>query len=165
MRRTPNEPYGFGSGAAELDDEDDVGATEDEDEDAGDVGVSLEDVGGLLCVCEVAGGLVVTFGCSGGAGFGCSCGRAPCFRSATDDFGAPEDTVTTTVLVLPSGATLVMVSTTSEDARSGVASLPDAASMEATVANMVATTTPPAASITAVPTRFFGGTGSVGDCG
>lgn len=108
---------------------------------------------------------MVTRGCSGGAGFGCSCGRAPCFRSATDDFGAPEETVTTTVLVLPSGATLVMVSTTSAEARSGVASLPDAASMDATVANRVATTTPPAASITAVPTRFFGGTGSVGDCG
>ena len=144
-----------------------MGAAVDEDEeDDEDVGVSVQDVGGLLCVCEVAGGFVVTFGCSGGAGFGCSCGRAPCFRSAaTDDFGAPEETVTTTVLVLPSGATLVMVSTTSAEARSGVASLPDAASMDATVANRVATTTPPAASITAVPIRFFGGTCSVGDCG
>lgn len=85
-------------------------------------------------------------------------------RSGLPDEGAPEDTVTTTVLVLPSGATLVMVWTMSADVRSGAASLPEAASMEATVANRVATTTPPAASITAVPTRFFGATGSAGDC-
>ena len=140
-----------------------VDDAEEEEEDAGG---SVHDAGGLLCVCEVAGGFVVTFGWSAGAGFGCSWGRAACLRSGVaEDFGAPDDTVTTTVLVLPSGATLVMVWTTSEDVRSGVASLPDAASMDATVANSVATTTPPAASITAVPTRFFGGTGSVGDCG
>ncbi|MDT7783382.1 MAG: hypothetical protein QOF58_1801 [Pseudonocardiales bacterium] len=72
--------------------------------------------------------------------------------------------MTTTVLVLPSGATVVMVCTTSADERSGVASWPDAASIDATVANRVATTTPPAASMTAVPARFFGGAGSVGDC-
>ncbi|WP_434439967.1 hypothetical protein [Lentzea sp. E54] len=94
-------------------------------------------------------------------GRGCSCGRAACLRSGLSDDGAPEDTVTMTVL--PSGATLVIVCTMSADACSGLASRPDAASMEATVANIVATTTPPAASITAVPTRFFGAV--AGDCG
>ncbi|GAB2869892.1 hypothetical protein GCM10027200_82740 [Lentzea nigeriaca] len=140
-------------------------------DDAGeedDAGGSIHDVGGLLCVCVGSPGLVVSCGCCGccGApGLGCSFGRAACLRSGlADDAGAPEDTVTTTVLVLPSGATLVMVWTTSADVRSGFASWPLVASMDATVANRVATTTPPAASITTVPTRFFGGVASVGDC-
>lgn len=121
----------------------------------------------MLCVGLVGfAGSVVSCGWSGVPGFGWSCGRAACLRSGADDgFGAPEDTVTTTVLVLPSGATLVMVCTMSADVRSGLASRPEAASMEATVANRVATTTPPAASITAVPMRFFGWACSVGDCG
>jgi hypothetical protein len=160
--------HGFGSGAGDVDDEDDVGgvvvdeADEEEEDDAGGSGY---DAGGLLCGCVGWAGFVVTWGCSGVPGFGCSWGRAACLRSGLADEGAPEDTVTTAVLVLPSGATLVMVWTASAAVRSGAASLPDAASMDATVANRVATTTPPAASITAVPTRFFGAADSVGDCG
>ncbi|GHH45557.1 hypothetical protein GCM10017774_46630 [Lentzea cavernae] len=142
-------------------------AVEDEVED--DVGGSVWG-GGVLSVSVLVGfaGSVVSCGWSGVPGFAWSCGGAACLRSWLDTaFGAPEpeDTVTTTVLVLPSGATLVMVCTTSAAVRSGAASRPDAASMDATVANRVATTTPPAASITAVPMRFFGWAGSVGDCG
>lgn len=162
--------YGFGSGAgeAELEDDDGGAVVDDADEDD-DAGGSGSDVGGLLwgwVGCVGSAGFVVTWGWSGVPGCGWSGGRAACcLRSGFADEGAPEDTVTTTVLVLPSGATLVMVWTTSADVCSGAASLPDAASMDATAANRVATTTPPAASITAVPTRFFGTTGSVGDCG
>ncbi|MFI6096667.1 hypothetical protein ACIA8G_13985 [Lentzea sp. NPDC051213] len=157
---------GFVGGADELELEDDDGGAVDDDaeEEGEDDGGSVTDVGGLVCVGDGSPGFVVCRGCSGAPGFGCSCGRAACLRSGVaEDFAAPEDTVTTTVLVLPSGATLVMVCTTSADVRSGLDSWPEAASMDATVANRVATTTPPAASMTAVPTRFFGA-GSAGDC-
>lgn len=139
----------------------------DDEEEEVDAGGSVHDVGGLLCDCEGAAGFVVSCGgCSGAPGLGCSFGRAACLWSGlAEDFVALDDTVTTAVLVLPSGATLVMVCTTSAAVRSGAASWPAAASMDATVANMVATTTPPAASMTAVPARFFGGAASVGDCG
>ena len=154
-----------------LDDEDVVGSgvDDEEDDDAVDDGGSVWG-GGVLCVSVFVGlaGSVVSCGPSGVPGFGWSCCGAACLRSGADaGLGAPalEDTVTTTVLVLPSGATLVMVCTMSAAVRSGAASRPDAASMDATVAKSVATTTPPAASITAVPTRFFCGAGSVGDCG
>lgn len=134
----------------------------DAEEEVGDGG-SVHDVGGLLFVCDGSAGFVVSCGGCGASGFGCSCGRAACLRSGVaDDEPALDGTVTRTVLVLPSGATLVIVWTTSADARSGFACWPAAASMEATVANNVATTTPPAASITTVPFRFFGG--SAGDC-
>lgn len=136
---------------------------DDVDEEVDVAGGSVHDVGGLLCVCDGSVGFVVSCGCCCGApGLGCSFGRAACLRSgAAEDLGALDDTV----LVLPSGATLVMVWTTSADVCSGFASWPLAASMDATVANSVATTTPPAASITAVPTRFFCGAASDGDCG
>ncbi|MFD4644366.1 hypothetical protein ACFWN2_44160 [Lentzea sp. NPDC058436] len=155
-----------------LDDVDGVGSGVDDDEEVDD---EVDDGGsvwggGVLCVSVFVGfaGSVVSCGWSGVPGFGWSCWGAACLRSWADaGFCVPalEDTVTTTVLVLPSGATLVMVCTTSAAVRSGAASRPDAASMDATVANRVATTTPPAASITAVPLRFFGWAGSVGDCG
>jgi hypothetical protein len=139
---------------------------DDAGEEEVDVGGSVHDVGGLLSVCDGSTGFVVGCGWSGVPGFGGSFGGAACLRSGlADGADALEDTVTTTVFVLPSGATLVMVCTTSADVCSGLASWPLAASMDATVANRVATTTPPADSITAVPTRFFGGAGSVGDCG
>lgn len=148
--------------------DDDGGAVVDDADEDEDAGGSVCDEGGVVCVwvgCVGWTGFVVSCGWSGVPGFGCSWGRAACLRSGFADEGAPEDTVTTTVLVLPSGATLVMVWTTSAAVRSGAASRPDEASMDATVANRVATTTPPAASITAVPTRFFGAAGSVGDSG
>ncbi|SER54732.1 hypothetical protein SAMN05216188_112197 [Lentzea xinjiangensis] len=147
---------GFGSGAAELGEEDDGGAVADDSEDEVVGDGSVHDAGGLLCVSVGSAGFVVTLGCSGAPGRGCAWDCAACLRSGVaEDFGAADDTVTTTVLVLPSGATLVIVWTTSADARSGAASSPEAASMDATVANRVATTTPPAASMTAVPMRFF----------
>jgi len=150
-----------------LDVEDAGGSVAEDEVEGVEDGVSVWD-GGVLDGFVSVGwvGCCVWCGWSGVPGFGlsCCCGAA-CLWSGVDGFfGAPEDTVTTTVLVVPSGATLVMVCTTSADVRSGAASRPDAASMEATVANRVATTTPPAASITAVPLRFLRGVGS-GDCG
>ena len=134
----------------------------------------VHDVGGLLC------GVVVTVGSAGGCcgfcaagccGF-CSSGRERCLRSASA-FAAPPalddagvETVTITVDVLPSGATLVDVMVSATPAfGSGVARGPSLASIDATVANIVATTTPPAASMTTVDTFFFGASETEGDCG
>jgi hypothetical protein len=82
----------------------------DAEEEGVDAGGSDDDAGGLLWVCVGSAGFVVSFGWSGVPGLGCSWGRAACLRSGlADEALAPEDTVTTTVLVLPSGATLVRV--------------------------------------------------------
>lgn len=134
------------------------------DDEVGSVGV--QDVGGLLC------GVVVTVGWAGGVwvtagGWPGSSGLAICLRSAfgfaaSADDDADVDTVTITVDVLPSGATLVDVSTTTSAFGWGFACSSLVASIDARVANIVATTTPPADSRTTVDTFFFDGEGDSG---
>lgn len=94
-----------------------------------------------------------------------SSGRVRCLRSVLGPaLDADVEIVMTTVDVVPSGPTLVeVVVCTTSAFGSGFACWPPLASTDASDAKAVATTTPPAASMTTVDTFFFDGV--EGDCG
>jgi hypothetical protein len=135
--------------------------TEDEELDDGDD--ELDDDEDVLGDGSVGSGRswVVGDSVSSIVDCGASAGPAALRARSGSDLGFP-DTVMTTVDVLPSGAVLIdvdvlTVSSTSALGAGGPASGFDpVASMEAAVANTVATSTPPAASRTTEETFFSG---------
>jgi hypothetical protein len=122
----------------------------------------LDDDGGSVGGCVVFGrSCVVGDSVSCTVDCGASAGPATFLARSGSLLGFP-DTVITTVAVVPSGAMLndvdvLTVSSTSAFGAGGPASGPEpVASMEAAVANTVATSTPPAASRTTEEAFFSG---------